>query len=376
VWWVKFYVDGQAQYEAAKMPDGKSAVYANGPDAEKQARKYLRNRLKEVHAHELDPSRQFVSQHDKRRMITELMDALKTDFEIRGKASAPTLSHIARARTDFGHVRAATLTAEQVDQYVKDRLEQGSAKASINRVTQLLAQAYKLAELPGPRIRKLSEKGNERKGFYSEHEIRRIIANLDANLGDFTLFGWLTGWRKNEIRSLRWEDVDGSAIRLGAIDAKDREARAVPLEGELAALIARRQVARQVMRDGTPMLCSLVFHRDGEAVGDFRKAWATACRRAGVPRLFHDLRRSACRNMIQAGVPQSVAMKISGHRTDSMFRRYAIVAESDLRTALHRTQEYLRTAKDNVVAMPSLTKNGDNSGTMTPSKGRKMTVGA
>ena len=70
------------------------------------------------------------------------------------------------------------------------------------------------------------------------------------------------------------------------------------------------------------------------------------------PRLFHDLRRSACRNMIQAGVAQSVAMKISGHRTDSMFRRYAIVAETDLRTALQRTQDYLKTAKDNVAVMP------------------------
>jgi len=214
-----------------------------------------------------------------------------------------------------------------------------------------------------------------RRGFFSEQEIRRVIANLEADLGDFTLFGWLTGWRK-EIRSLRWEDVDGAAIRLRAIDAKDREARVVPLEGELAELIARRQTVRQVMRDGTPMLCSLVFHGDGEPIGDFRKAWATACKKSGVRRLFHDLRRSACRNMIQAGVAQSVAMKISGHRTDSMFRRYAIVAESDLRTALQRTQEYLKTAKDNVAIMPRPAENGDNSGTMRRATGKKRRVSA
>jgi integrase len=124
------------------------------------------------------------------------------------------------------------------------------------------------------------------------------------------------------------------------------------------------------------MLCSLVFHRDGRPIGDFRKAWATASRKAGVHRLFHDLRRSSCRNMIKAGVPQSIAMKISGHRTDSMFRRYAIVAENDLRAALQRTQEYLKTAIDNVAVMPRPAENGDNSGTITTSKGKKRTVSA
>jgi integrase len=78
---------------------------------------------------------------------------------------------------------------------------------------------------------------------------------------------------------------------------------------------------------------------------------ATACRKAGIRRLFHDLRRSAVRNMVSAGVPQNVAMKISGHKTDAMFRRYAIVSEADLRTALRATQAYCATAKENVVEM-------------------------
>jgi integrase len=126
----------------------------------------------------------------------------------------------------------------------------------------------------------------------------------------------------------------------------------IPLEGELAELIERRRIAREIEIDKVPMIGSLIFHRAGQPVADLRKAWATACKKAGVRRLFHDLRRSACRNMVTAGVPQTIAMKVSGHKTDSMFRRYAIVAETDLRTALRRTQEYLKTAKDNVVAMP------------------------
>jgi integrase len=84
-----------------------------------------------------------------------------------------------------------------------------------------------------------------------------------------------------------------------------------------------------------------VFHHGGHAITDMRKAWATACRMAGVPgRLFHDLRRSGVRDMIRAGVSPHVAMSISGHKTDSMLRRYAIISKADQRAALRRTQEF------------------------------------
>src|SRR5262245_12732058 len=90
---------------------------------------------------------------------------------------------------------------------------------------------------------------------------------------------------------------------------------------------------------GSSPVCSRAWRGPlgASASGIFRKAWATACRRAGVPgRIPHDFRRTAVRNMEQAGVPRSVAMKLTGHKTESVYRRYAIVSDTDLQEAARR----------------------------------------
>jgi integrase len=77
-----------------------------------------------------------------------------------------------------------------------------------------------------------------------------------------------------------------------------------------------------------------VFHRGGRPLTDFRKSWRTAVRLAGCPgRIPHDFRRTAVRNLVRAGVSRSVAMKTTGHKTASVYARYAIVSDQDLREA-------------------------------------------
>ena len=143
-------------------------------------------------------------------------------------------------------------------------------------------------------------------------------------------------------------------IRLRAENSKTRKPESVPIEGELHDIVERRRAA-QVWEDKehNPHFSEYVFHLKGEPVGDFRKASATACKAAKVSAHFHDLRRTAARNMIAAGIPQVVAMKITGHRTDSMFRRYAVVNEEQKRDALAKTQAFVSAANTGrkVVAM-------------------------
>ena len=141
---------------------------------------------------------------------------------------------------------------------------------------------------------------------------------------------------------MRWTDVTDDVVRLRAENSKTRKPESVPMEGELKEIIDRRRAAQGYEdEEGEAKFSAYVFHLDGSPVGDFRKAWATACKAAKVAAHFHDLRRTAARNMIAAGTPQVVAMKITGRRTDAMFRRYANVNEDQKRDALARTQQFV-----------------------------------
>lgn len=90
-----------------------------------------------------------------------------------------------------------------------------------------------------------------------------------------------------------------------------------------------------------------VFYTDeGQRPHWFYKAWGSPCTRAGVAELiFHDLRRSAVRDTERAGIPRKVAMSISGHKTENIYRRYDIVAHRDLADAAARMDQYFRTIK-------------------------------
>lgn len=343
-YWVGLYVNGRLRRESAKTSD------------EEQAWKHLRRCVKSA-ARAEGAGVDYQTSKMRKRMISDLVEALRRDFQRRKIDSPQNLSNLRRVDADFGNYRANALTAEDVDAYIERRQTAGDAAASINRTLQMLKQSFLFAGIPEqsiPRMAHLSERDNVRKGFFSEAEIRRVISHLPDHLQDFVLFGYLTGMRKSEIGSLEWSDLDGSVLKLRAENAKNGEGRPLPIVGELADLIARRRAARQVRIGETVMLANLIFHRQGLPIAEFRKSWASACRRAGVDgRLFHDLRRSAVRDLVRAGVPETVAMKISGHKTRSVFDRYNIGDTRDMEQAFARRAEYLKTQQENVAVMPA-----------------------
>jgi integrase len=287
-----------------------------------------------------------------------------------------------------------------VDEYIERRLLEGAAPATVNRATQMLGQSFNLAInqkrlTTAPFIRHLSETANVRQGFYTAAEFDAIVSGLPEYLKDFAHFGYLTGMRSNQIKTLLWDDIHGDRIRSRAENVKNRKAHSIDLDADLKELIEKRRTARQIPRpDGTVMLSRYVFHRNGEPIGDFRKAWQTACVMAGlgqflcrdckvtleagrkcpscgqkwtkkvqpqyVGRLFHDFRRTAVRDMVRAGVPESVAMSISGHKTPSMFKRYDITDGRDQRQALRSLRTYREqqaaAERQKLAAMPEFSK--------------------
>lgn len=164
----------------------------------------------------------------------------------------------------------------------------------------------------------------------------------------FMRFVYTTGCRRGEISSLQWSAVNRQARTIFLGRSKNGEPRTLPFVGELELLIERRWQARSIKnRDGNTSIATYVFHcGDGQPIGDTRKSWSTACLKAGMPNLLvHDLRRSAIRNFDKNGVSQIVGMMISGHKTASVYKRYRIVPENDIRDALQKVEQAIRRQK-------------------------------
>ena len=177
-----------------------------------------------------------------------------------------------------------------------------------------------------------------RQGFLTDEQYESLRDALPDYLRPLFVTAYFTGVRRGELLAIRWNQVDWEQefITLGSGETKNGYSRGVPiLDGDMRFWLewAQKQA------DG----CDSIFHRDGVPIREFRRAWWKACAATGVPDLkFHDLRRTAVRNMRRAGVPQVVRMRISGHRTDSMERRYNIVDVDDIRSAKELMQKRSR----------------------------------
>ena len=219
-----------------------------------------------------------------------------------------------------------------IDQFIRQKQDKGLANASINRYLPALCRAFTLGmeALPpllytAPKISKLEE-DNVREGFLEHWQYTNLPNELPDHQRTILVIGYHFGMRRGEMLSLRWDQVDWDAnlIRLEKRQTKGKQARVAPLYGDLRTWFEMIHEARD--KD-----CRFIVSFRGHGITDLKTAWNKARARAGVPELLlHDLRRTAVRNMVRAGIPEKRAMLIGGHRTRSVFYRYDIVDERDI----------------------------------------------
>jgi len=274
--------------------------------------------------------------------LETLIAAYFQEYEVRDFRINIARCRVAHLRAHFGDVPTSAITTYAIRQYQVARRQQGAAPATVNRETSALHRMFRIGVewqwldaapmLPG----RLKE-SQPRQGFFEHRDYEKVRRHLPPPFQDVLDFAYYSGWRKQEILDLTWGEVDlkGGVARLAPDRSKTGVGRILPISAPLLAVLRRRNAKR---RKGS----NLVFERDGVPVREWRTAFRRACVKAKLPgRLLHDCRRTAARNFIRAGVPERVAMTLTGHRTRCIFDRYNIVNESELFTAGEQLVDYL-----------------------------------
>lgn len=376
IWWIQYSRNGRRVFESSRSENERTAL------------NLLRQRLGQVAAG--------IAPVPRAHRITyeNLRDTLLSDYAANGrkwlrigKDGKPYLCGVSTLNGFFKNFRAVDITADSLRTFIRDRRESGAANGTINRSLALLRRMFRLAVADGklrevPHFPMLKE-APPRKGFLEHADYLKLRQELPEHLRPVLAMGYHTGMRLGEILKLRWPSVDlvNAEIHLDPGTTKNDDPRTIPLPGELLEML-RIEHARNPKSE-------FVFVRAGERIASFRKAWASACVRTGLgvfmcrachapvdsdstcaeckkPKrrtrpqyrglIFHDLRRTGVRNLVRAGVPERVAMAISGHKTRAVFDRYNIVSARDLKDAASKLEIYLAG------------ENGDKTATISPSR--------
>lgn len=332
VWWMRFSSGGRQIRQSTKTRDRDEALAK------------LAEAVAQANAGTLPP------RGGHRVKLGDLAAALFDDYRANGYRSEKRIREaMAHVEGFFGpKCRAQDITSAALTRYVRVRLDEGAARATVNRETGALARAFRIAVEHGlltsaPRFPRLRE-DNARKVFITDEQFTSLLAWLPEYLRPLARVAYITGWRKNELLTRQWRHVDFDAgwLYLEPGETKNRDGRQFKLIPQLRAILGEQRERLTALERPRGIVCPWVFHRDGEQILEFKTAWRTATRKAGLPGLrVHDFRRTACRNLIRAGVAQSVAMKMMGWKSAAMLARYAIVDESLMEDAGAKLEAFL-----------------------------------
>jgi integrase len=338
VYWIQYYRNGKPYRETTKSTK------------EADAKRLLKKREGEISEGKL-PGIYF-----DRVKFDELAEGFLRDYRINNRKS------LVRAERSTGHLnrhfegyRVPDINSPRIEAYIESRLDEGAANATINRELSALKRMLTIgARQTPPKVNRVPyipmlEENNIRKGFFEHAEFLALRNELPDYLKGFVTFAYKTGWRLSEITGLTWGlvDLDNGIVRLEPGETKNDDGRTVYIDEELQEIFQNQWGNRKRSRKLTPYVFP---NMDGTGhISDFRGSWNKACKDAKIgKRLFHDFRRTAVRNMVRAGIPERVAMMISGHKTRSVFDRYNIVNDADLQLAAQKQEIYLQTQKDTI----------------------------
>jgi len=321
-WWIKFSVNGRTIQQSANVEGRRQA-------------------LDVLKAEMLKHSSGEITADSRNTTVASLKESMMSAWRLHGRGprsikwAEGCWKHLLGF---FGQTKANAVSSAAIRDYMESRKGQGASNASINRELSILQSAFSMGFKETPRrvaaklyFDRLPE-SKGRQGFVEEKTYRDIAENcLELYLRAMLALGYSFGFRRGELLGLKVRDVDVAAGTLRLETSKNGEPRQVNLTQETRELLAAC-VAGKKPEDP-------VFTRNGKVVSDFRGTWDKVTTTAGCPGLlFHDLRRSAVRNMIRGGIPEVVAMRISGHKTRAVFDRYNIVSERDLVDAAQKIE--------------------------------------
>lgn len=327
IWWIQYYGQGQLFRESTRSPL-KSAATS----------------LLKLREGEIGQGRPPALKAE-RTTFEELAGLFLQDYQIDGRKTLQRAQELtATLRKTFGRFRACRITSEQIRNYIVRRQSEGVANGTINRELAALKRMFRLAGqqtppsvITTPHIPHLQEI-NVRQGFFTEDEYKVLRGILPDHVKVPLIIAYWTGMRTGEVLRLQWNQLDfeRGLLRLEPGTTKNNQGRLVPLIKEV--IEALWQWKQETLRHYPT--CAWVCHYRGERLRQIpRKRWEKACDRAGLKvKLFHDLRRTAVRNMVRAGISERVAMAISGHKSRSVFDRYDIVTENDIFIAKDRLE--------------------------------------
>ncbi len=356
IWWIRYYKNGKRHEESS------------GSTKEGEAKSLLRLREGDIERGVA------VTPKVGRIRFDEAVTDVLNDYRTNRKRSLDDVERRIEKHLKpfFGNRRMASITTSDIREYIASRQKEntvarkaytftardgtvhhvaeqrrtiaGVSNGEINRELTALKRSFNLAIQAGKLLQKphipLLKEDNVRVGFFERDQFLAVLARLPEPVQPAATFAYITGWRiDSEVLSLEWRQVDFGAgeVRLDPGKTKNGEGRTFPMTRDLREVLEQQKAITENLQRQFKVVCPRVFHRSGRPIKSFRVAFRTACTGAGCPgRVLHDFRRTAVRNLVRAGIPERVAMQMTGHKTRSVFERYNIVSAGDLREAARR----------------------------------------